>query len=613
MTIFRQQDPGRWIRNCEVASVNPCDNLTQADWKKVAWVQSGGAFAGVIVQINTVDGNISSITSFPSGTLYSAAGSIVDTLSYDSILGYYTQDGAFSYKVGTGDYVIINDIPVVSGGSNCTLDFTQSYNSGVIITPPPSSEISFTTSVGGLLSIVINGSVGDVDWGDGNIDPYDASAGPQALSNTYAAGTFNGSITNTNDSTRIDLDAEDIDAISILNATAFTELDLSSITNAFTVTWPNAHTAITTSITLNSSTGFTGTVDLSGLSNLAGSLDIQGSNAVGILFGSSSQSITNMELNDCQLVGTVDLSGLTGMQSVFDINQNSGLTSIVWGTKTGVFTNIQIFQCDITGDMDMSGLSNLGGIFRAYQNSNLTNITNPTSSQVFTEYRVDNCDITGNFNISGLSGLAGKFQINGNGNCTSITNPTSSGVFNTYNCVSCGLTGTLDLSGLTGLGGIFSCRSNGSLTGITNPSSSEPFTQYLCYSCDITGTLDLSGLTGLGGLMQLRNNSNMTGVTFPTSAVTTTQLQMNACNLGYVDLTNMTFSSAISFQMENNGMTTAEVNHMLVDMDNTFPGTGTGTINIAGTNAAPDGSSGGFDGNTAKSNLITAGYTVTTS
>ena len=243
----------------------------------------------------------------------------------------------------------------------------------------------------------------------------------------------------------------------------------------------------------------------------------------------------------------------------------------------------------------------------------MTAISNPTTSQTITEYRIDNCDITGTLNISGFSNLSGKFQCNGNSNLTAISNPTSSGVFNQYNCVLCDITGTLDLSTLTGLGGIFSCRSNSNLTAITNPTSSETFTQYLCYSCDITGTLDLSGLTGLGGLLQLRNNSNMTGITFPTSAVTTTQLQMNACDLGYVDITGMTFSSAIDFDMSNNSMTTAEVNHMLVDMDNTFPGTGTGTIDISGTNAAPDGSSGGYDGTTAKANLIANGYTVTTS
>ena len=35
-------------------------------------------------------------------------------------------------------------------------------------------------------------------------------------------------------------------------------------------------------------------------------------------------------------------------------------------------------------------------------------------------------------------------------------------------------------------------------------------------------------------------------------------------------------------------------------------------INVRGTNAAPDGSSGGYDGLTAKANLIAKGFTVNT-
>ena len=613
MGVQRIQDPGRWIRNCEVADSDPCANLTQADWDKVAWITAKNVFVGVIVQPNFVDGNISSITSFPAGILYSASGSIVDTISYDSGLGYYTADTLPFYVLGQGDFIVIEDIPVISNGTSCTLDFTQSYNSGVVIIIPPTSEITFITSVGGLLEIVIDNSVGDIDWGDGNTDPYDASATPQTLSNTYAAGTFNGKIDNTNDSTEIDFGGQNIDSVNIQNATDFQILDFSSITNSFTVTWPTSHTATTTSITMNSSTGFTGTVDLSNIANLAGTIDIQGSNATGILFSNSTQTITSIEINGCDITGAISVSGLTGMQGVFEANGNSNLTGITFGTKSGVFTLVDFNQCDLTGTVDASGLSGLGGTVRFNQNSSLTGFTCPTSSQTITEFRLDDCDITGTFDMSNMTGMGGRFQINSNPNLTAITNPTSSVVFNRYSATLTGLTGTLDLSTLTGLGGIFSCRSNSSLTAITNPSSSVTFTQYIVYSCDLTGTLDVSGLTGLGGILQIRNNSNLTDVTFPTSAITTTQVQLNACDLGHVDITNMTFSAAISFQMENNNMTTAEVNEMLVDMDATFPNVGTGTITIGGTNAAPDGSSGGFDGTTAKNNLIAEGYTVTTS
>lgn len=61
-------------------------------------------------------------------------------------------------------------------------------------------------------------------------------------------------------------------------------------------------------------------------------------------------------------------------------------------------------------------------------------------------------------------------------------------------------------------------------------------------------------------------------------------------------------------------MTAAEVNKILVDIDTISDSVSTGrTLQIHGTNAAPDSTSGGYDGITAKNNLITKGWTVTTS
>jgi hypothetical protein len=65
-------------------------------------------------------------------------------------------------------------------------------------------------------------------------------------------------------------------------------------------------------------------------------------------------------------------------------------------------------------------------------------------------------------------------------------------------------------------------------------------------------------------------------------------------------------------------MTAAEVNHILVDLANLVSGEGVGgdytgrRIYMYGTNAAPDSSSGGYDGLTAKANLQAKGITVNT-
>ena len=60
-------------------------------------------------------------------------------------------------------------------------------------------------------------------------------------------------------------------------------------------------------------------------------------------------------------------------------------------------------------------------------------------------------------------------------------------------------------------------------------------------------------------------------------------------------------------------MTAAEVNQILVDLDTNSTNAFTNRIiSIAGTNAAPDTTSGGLNGSAAKTNLVGKGFTVTT-
>ena len=72
--------------------------------------------------------------------------------------------------------------------------------------------------------------------------------------------------------------------------------------------------------------------------------------------------------------------------------------------------------------------------------------------------------------------------------------------------------------------------------------------------------------------------------------------------------------------MPNASMSVTDVNHMLVDFDylsstaNPFGWTGV-TLDISGTNATPDSSSGGYDGIAALSSLTgaTNSWSITTS
>ena len=180
------------------------------------------------------------------------------------------------------------------------------------------------------------------------------------------------------------------------------------------------------------------------------------------------------------------------------------------------------------------------------------------------------------------------------------------------------------MSMLPGLGNSFLIWGNSTLTGITHTASTENFNYYYAYDCDLTGTHDLSPLEKLGGRLRLNGNSNLTNISFPStprtflnlnSSLTGRALALHSCNLGYVNFLplssatmNVGSSFGASIGLEDNAMTAAEVNHILVDfsgMSNTYnPGGWTGvTLDINGTNAAPDITSGSYNGVAAINSL----------
>ena len=126
----------------------------------------------------------------------------------------------------------------------------------------------------------------------------------------------------------------------------------------------------------------------------------------------------------------------------------------------------------------------------------------------------------------------------------------------------------------------------------------------------------MTDLTGLGGIFRCEGSASLTTITFPPSTRAFDDIFLNGCDLNYVDITvmpNCLDNNNCRYRFQGNSMTAAEVNQMLVDADTISDGLYTGRTIIAdGTNASPDGTSGGFDGLTAKANLISKGFTVTT-
>jgi hypothetical protein len=164
------------------------------------------------------------------------------------------------------------------------------------------------------------------------------------------------------------------------------------------------------------------------------------------------------------------------------------------------------------------------------------------------------------------------------------------------------------------LGGSFNLGNNSNLTGITHTTSTQVFTIYSLNQCDITGNHDLSMFPNLGGQLRLNLNSNLTNITHPMSTQTFSLYRAYQSNLDYVNFL------PLSGELQNNNMSVTDVNHILVDFDNIStnlnPSGWTGTtLDISGTNSAPDSSSGGFDGIAALSSLTggTNNWTITTS
>ncbi|PKP11946.1 MAG: hypothetical protein CVU09_00160 [Bacteroidetes bacterium HGW-Bacteroidetes-4] len=356
----------------------------------------------------------------------------------------------------------------------------------------------------------------------------------------------------------------------------------------------------------------TGTLDISTFQNIGGSITFNNNPNLTQIINpvSSSYILTNYNGYLCDLTGTLDMTGFT-LGGYFRVYSNPNLTGISHAPTSEDILAYQAHACNLTGTLDLSGLTGFGGGFLIYQNPNLTQIINPVSSNNISTYYASDCNLTGMLDLSGLTGLGGLFRVNGNPNLTQIINPVSSNTFTYYYASSCNLTGTLDLSGLTGLGGDLRVHINPNLTQIINPVSSKTFTYYYANQCNLTGTLDLSGLTGFGGTLAVYINPNLTSITLPIISNKINVFYAFSTGIGIIDWSKLTGSNdGINIRVDSCAFTAVESDQNTYDIE--AMGWANGTLNVGGTNAAlTDGAITGYDGITAKNDLITAGWTVT--
>ena len=384
----------------------------------------------------------------------------------------------------------------------------------------------------------------------------------------------------------------------------------------------------------------TGNLDLTPLSGLGGGLQVNNNpNLTGITHSPSSQNFSIYYAYNCNLTGNLDLTPLSGLGGIFLVLGNPNLTSITHSPSPNNFNDYFASNCNLIGNLDLTPLSGLGGNFEVSNNINLTGITHSPSPNTFLGYNASNCNLTGNLDLTPLSGLGSGLILNNNPLLTGISHSPSQNEFSSYWVYNCGLIGNLDLTPLSGLGGQFLAYNNTSLTGITHSLSTNNFSQYEVGNCNLTGNLDLSMLyklggeiTGLTGSIDVSLNQYLTGITLPNSTqvfknksntISGALFNFSNNNLEYVNFKSLSGATLLTgdtvgnprIELQDNTISTTDVNHILVDFSGnaTYNPTGWSNINlnISGANGAPDSGSGGYNGIAAINFLTGSPYNWT--
>lgn len=385
------------------------------------------------------------------------------------------------------------------------------------------------------------------------------------------------------------------------------------------------------------------------------------------------KNITAIEIDNDAIVGNLNLSNFMNVTD-YQLQDNPDITTINLPTTTMTVNRFNVYNNTNLTSLNLSNLTNLTTIdyshgIRIYGNTNMVELLFPTSNKIMDMYSVFNVSSNPSLTtlcLTGLTGLGGYIDLSNNTGLTSLLLPVTTNQINRFHCHNTALT-TLDLSNLTNFSSDWTWISNNNnmtnlimpvsslntwgcninnnsslsvlcLTGLTNlggspnindarvnfsnntgltqlllPVSPQTIIQFDASYNSALSTISLTGLSGLYGSIDLQYCSNLTNIYFCSGSTgVTTIINLNNCKLQYVDftVTNWTMSASTIIQLQDNGMNAASVNHILVDIDNkAWLGN---TIQINGTNVAPDSISGGYDGLTAKSNLQGKGWIVLT-
>lgn len=233
-----------------------------------------------------------------------------------------------------------------------------------------------------------------------------------------------------------------------------------------------------------------------------------------------------------------------------------------------------------------------------------------------------NCAILGAVDASNSAfATTGVWYLQGNPGLNSIQLPGSITVpvseFYAYNCA---ISGTLNLSAIGTVSDIaISISGNAGLTGITFAQTiTGTIASFVAQSVGISGNFDFSKFTSLKNDFEfsMAYCSGLTGVTFANTSSSAATIMLHGSAIDYTNIvafSNLGGGTRCEIDLIDNSMTTAQVNRILYEANSVVSSASTTRrLMISGTNAAPDSSSGGYDGTTAKAQLMSKGFIVYT-
>lgn len=610
--------PSRWAEYCPGDGFDYCAAISPNDFV-IDWeVSSFGDTLTAVSVSPAPNGLVSSITTNPAGQVEKISTGTTVVMNWDAGDGRWEPASEFGVEDDEFYEFTVSLNVTLTTGDSCSYNITSQFlYNDLGSLPSAAPTVTGVQQVGEVLT-------GADNYSDSDSDPQDiGNTVRRWYSYTDAAGSLNETLLGTGDTYTLTASEDEkyirykvIPAASSgpspgpeAQSAVFGPI----VTNVAAWTFTNDNPGII-SLTQSFNTITPVGIDWGDGSGLEVTEALSGANAFNHTYSSSASKTVSIYCDPSEITALTCTNeqvlsvDLTNLDQVADVGfpVNSGLTSLTLPVaNTATWTNLNLNQTGLTGTFDMSSLPNMPTSFQIWNSVSVTEIITPASGSC-TDWRSESCGLTGTLDLSNID-ISNQFRCHSIASLTGITFGTSTGNTSLFQTFNTGIT-SLDLSMFTFTNSI--ALSN-SLTSLTLPSSGQTATS-ISTNNNSFATLDISGF-GSFTFLNSSNNFTLTTLTLPSTSGTITSLRLNNTLLGYTDFTNMTFSTAVDIRLQNCGMTAAEVNCILADLDSVLPGSGTGSVQIHLSNAAPDGSSGGCDGTTAAANIAAKGYTVTTS